>query len=111
MLNPRAWIISSFLKKVNSAEVWQRVFICHSGYFEYLGFQVEVTRQSVGTGIRFPLFLTRAVFDSYVTVPPSVTAQDEAGQLWDISLDAPLCHPQVAARTVTLAVRALRSQR
>ena len=35
-------------------------------------------------GIRFPVFLTRAVYDSFVSVPPGVTGQDEAGRLWDI---------------------------
>ena len=30
------------------------------------------------------MFLTRAVYDAYVTVPPGVTAQDEAGRLWDL---------------------------
>ena len=30
------------------------------------------------------MFLTRTVFDAYVAVPPDVTAQDEAGRLWDI---------------------------
>ena len=30
------------------------------------------------------MFLTRAVFDAYVAVPPGVTAQDEAGRLWDV---------------------------
>ena len=43
------------------------------------GFQVEVTKTAAEAGIRFPVFLTRAVFDQFVTVPPGVTAQDEAG--------------------------------
>ena len=30
------------------------------------------------------MFLTRAVFDKYVTVPEGVTGQDEAGRLWDV---------------------------
>ncbi len=30
------------------------------------------------------MFLTRRVFDAYVTVPPNVTCQDESGRLWDI---------------------------
>jgi len=34
--------------------------------------------------IRFPLFLTRTVYDGFVTVPAGVTAQDEAGRLWGI---------------------------
>ena len=56
------------------------------------GVQVEVTKTAQEAGIRFPVFLTRAVYDAYVTVPPGVTGQDEAGRLWD-SLDAPVCHP------------------
>ena len=48
------------------------------------GFQVEVTKTAQEAGIRFPVFLTRTVYDSFVTVPPGVTAQDEAGRLWDI---------------------------
>ncbi len=48
------------------------------------GFQVDVTTTAREAGITFPVFLTRAVFDRYVTVPPDVTAQDQAGRLWDI---------------------------
>ena len=48
------------------------------------GVQVEVTKTAREAGISFPVFLTRSVFDSFVTVPPGVTAQDEAGRLWDI---------------------------
>ena len=48
------------------------------------GFQVEVTKTAEEAGIRFPVFLTRSVYDAYVTVPDNVTAQDEAGRLWDI---------------------------
>jgi hypothetical protein len=48
------------------------------------GFQVEVTKTAQEAGIRFPVFLTRTVYDSFVTVPPNVTGQDEAGRLWDI---------------------------
>lgn len=48
------------------------------------GVQVEVTKTAQEAGIRFPVFLTRAVFDAYVAVPPGVEAQDEAGRLWDI---------------------------
>jgi hypothetical protein len=41
-------------------------------------------------GIAYPVFLTRAVYDNYVTVPPALqngkcgSHQDEAGRLWDI---------------------------
>ena len=48
------------------------------------GFQVDVSATAQEAGIRFPVFLTRAVFDAYVAVPEGVTAQDEAGRLWDI---------------------------
>ena len=40
--------------------------------------------ESASANIRFPVFLTRAVFDAYVTVPDGVTCQDEAGRLWDL---------------------------
>lgn len=48
------------------------------------GFQIEVSKMAREAGITFPVFLARAVYDNYVTVPPGVTAQDEAGRLWDI---------------------------
>ena len=48
------------------------------------GFLVEVTATAQEAGIRFPVVLTRTVFDAYVTVPPGVTGQDESGRLWDI---------------------------
>ena len=48
------------------------------------GEQVEVTKTAQEAGIKFPMFLTRAVFDNYVAVPPDVTGQDEAGRLWDL---------------------------
>jgi hypothetical protein len=35
-------------------------------------------------GIRFPVFLTRSVYDAHVTVPPETDDQDEKGRLWDI---------------------------
>ena len=48
------------------------------------GIQIEVSKTAREAGIMFPVFLTRTVFDAYVAVPPGVTAQDEAGRLWDI---------------------------
>ena len=48
------------------------------------GFQVDVTKTAQEAGIRFPVFLTRTVFDTYVAVPEGVEGQDEAGRLWDI---------------------------
>jgi hypothetical protein len=48
------------------------------------GYQVDVSKTAQEAGIRFSVFLTRAVYDAYVTVPPDVAGQDEAGRLWDI---------------------------
>ena len=48
------------------------------------GVQVEVTKTAQEAGIRFPVFLTRTVYDAFVTLPPVVSGQDEAGRLWDI---------------------------
>ena len=48
------------------------------------GVQVDVTKTAKEAGISIPVFLTRTVFDAYVTVPPNVQGQDEAGRLWDI---------------------------
>jgi hypothetical protein len=48
------------------------------------GLQVDVTRKAMDAGIRLPVFLTRAVFDQFVTVPSDVAGQDEAARLWDI---------------------------
>jgi hypothetical protein len=36
------------------------------------------------TAVRYPVALTRAVWERCVAVPPSVVCQDEAGRLWDI---------------------------
>jgi hypothetical protein len=48
------------------------------------GMQVEVSKVAAEAGIRFPVFLTHSVYDAYVTVPPDVAGQDEAGRLWDV---------------------------
>jgi hypothetical protein len=48
------------------------------------GLQVEVSKIAQEAGIRFPVFLTRGVYDQFVTVPEGVTEQDEAGRLWDV---------------------------
>jgi hypothetical protein len=48
------------------------------------GVQVDVSTTAKEAGIRFPVFITRTAFDAYVTVPPDVSGQDEAGRLWDI---------------------------
>lgn len=48
------------------------------------GEQVEVSKQATEAGIRFPVFLTRRVYEQFVTVPEGVEGQDEMGRLWDI---------------------------
>ena len=48
------------------------------------GFQIEVTKTAREAGIKYPMFLTRAVFDNYVAVHEGVAGQDEAGRLWDL---------------------------
>jgi hypothetical protein len=48
------------------------------------GFQVNVSKTAKKAGIRFPVFLTRAVYDQFVAVPREVKGQDKAGRLWDI---------------------------
>ena len=47
------------------------------------GYQVEVSKMAAQAGLRFPVFLTRSVFDAYVAVPPNVSGQEESGRLWD----------------------------
>jgi hypothetical protein len=50
------------------------------------GFLVRVADgQSKEAGIKYPVYLTRAVWDKYVEVPTGMEAeQDVAGRLWDI---------------------------
>ena len=48
------------------------------------GIQLDVSKTAKEAGIKFPVFLTRSVFDQFVAVPSGVTDQDEAGRLWDI---------------------------
>ncbi len=48
------------------------------------GFQIDVTKTAQEAGIRFPVFITRGVYEQCVAVPPGVTGQDEAGRLWDV---------------------------
>ncbi len=48
------------------------------------GIQVDVSESARQAGIKYPTFLTRAVFDAYVTVPPDVFDQEWRARLWDI---------------------------
>ncbi len=45
------------------------------------GVQIEVTKTAQEAGIKFPVFITRSVFETYVAVPEGVAGQDEAGRL------------------------------
>jgi hypothetical protein len=48
------------------------------------GQQIDVTETAQEAGIRFPVFLTRGVWEQCVAVPPGVSGQDERGRLWDV---------------------------
>ena len=45
------------------------------------GEQIDVTETAQKVGIRYPMFITRAVFENFVAVPEGVTSHDEAGRL------------------------------
>ncbi len=45
---------------------------------------VDVSEMAKEAGIKFPVALNATVWGQYVEVPEGVTAQDEAGRLWDI---------------------------
>lgn len=47
------------------------------------GVLVDVSETAREAGIKFPVALTRAVWESYVAVPEGVVRQDEPGRLWD----------------------------
>ena len=49
------------------------------------GVQVDISTTAREAGIKYPVFVTRAVFDAYVTVPEGVACQDEAGRTWDLA--------------------------
>lgn len=49
------------------------------------GVQVPVLQTTTReAGITVPVYLTRGVFDRYVTVPANVEGQDLEGRLWDV---------------------------
>jgi len=47
------------------------------------GEQIDVTQTAQKCGIRYPMFITRAVFENFVAVPEGVTSHDEAGRLFN----------------------------
>jgi hypothetical protein len=48
------------------------------------GVLIDVSATAREAGIRWPVALTRAVWERCVTVPPGVACLDEAGRLWDV---------------------------
>jgi hypothetical protein len=48
------------------------------------GVLIDVSATAREADIRWPVALTRAVWERCVSVPPGVACQDEAGRLWDI---------------------------
>ncbi len=50
------------------------------------GVQIDVSEMAREAGLKFPVYLTRTVWESYVTVPEGVCCQDEKGPIWDVVL-------------------------
>jgi hypothetical protein len=48
------------------------------------GILVDASNLAAEAGFKFPVAVSRTVWDAYVEVPPGVTGQDETGRLWDI---------------------------
>lgn len=48
------------------------------------GVLVDVSKEAKETSFRYPVALTRSVYEQYVRVPPKVVAQDERGRLHDL---------------------------
>lgn len=48
------------------------------------GQQIDVTLTAQKCGIRYPMFITRAVFDNLVAVPEGVTSHDESLRLFNV---------------------------
>lgn len=49
------------------------------------GFLVKIEgAMPSNAGIKFPVYLTRAVYDRYVKIPEGLKGQQESGRLWDL---------------------------
>lgn len=48
------------------------------------GLLVDASQLAAKANLGLPVFLTRAVFDQFVTVPPDVIGQDQEARLWAI---------------------------
>lgn len=48
------------------------------------GFLVDVSKLAGKAGFKYPVAMSRTVFEQCVAVPEGATDQDEVGRLWDI---------------------------
>jgi hypothetical protein len=48
------------------------------------GVLIDVTSTAAEAGFRWPVALTRAVWETCVRVPEGAVCQDEGGRLWDV---------------------------
>ena len=71
--------------------------------------QFDVTSSAKDAGIRFPTFITRAVYDNYVAVPEGGAEQDAILKLWNLMAltraAIQQCQGQVGRVEVQLCVR------
>ena len=68
----------------NDGEAWEVIHSYSRKQAIDDGFLVDVSEMAREAGIRFPVALTREVYESYVVVPPNVSGQDLSGRQWDI---------------------------
>jgi hypothetical protein len=54
------------------------------------GVLIDVSAVAREAGIRYPVALTRTVYERCLRVPPGVPCQDESGRLWDVLSSSPL---------------------
>lgn len=65
-------------------EQWDLIHVYSRAHAIRDGVLIDVSKVAAEAGIRWPVALTSAVWANYVTVPPGVDCQDEAGRLWDV---------------------------
>lgn len=76
------------------------------------GTLIDITKLSHEAGFRFPVALTRAVWERCVKVPDGVVGQDEEGRTWDIAfLLAAAIRRGSDGREVSFAVHVRNSNR
>ena len=62
------------------------------------GVLVDVSSVAREAGIKFPVAMTRTVWEKYVEVPEGVSCQDEARQAMGHPVDVPVCSREVRRR-------------